>query len=172
MTRTPFAREGWITFGNPNHYSGDGLLLRELRARARDTDPDARGAPSALSDLEQSFFAENGQKLTEANASIFGCGISDEVADYLSDMAPEGYVFELRSNAGNSNYGYFRDGDWITSQEFYGRIYKEYGDAGGDAAASMCLTDADYALGYDHCLTAVLPALEEELLTAKDGDEE
>lgn len=103
----PFARMGWVTFGNPNHYDGAGLLLRELRARCRDADMEPH-QKTAVSDLEADFLAEYGEKLTEKSAVRRNMG--DVIADLLSDMAPAGTVFEIRKNAGDSNYGYFPAG--------------------------------------------------------------
>lgn len=100
----PFARMGWVTFGNPNHYDGAGLLLRELRARCRDADMEPY-QKSAITDLEEDFKENYGEKLTEKSAVRRNMG--DVIADLLSDMAPEGTVFEIRKNGGDSNYGYF-----------------------------------------------------------------
>ena len=164
MPFSVFAREGWITHGNPNHYSSDGLLLRELRARARDTDPDAVGANSALETIETDAKEHYGKKLTESTAVELQ--LADVIADYLSDMCPDGYAFEIRSNAGNSNYGYFRRGEdpWLTRDELADRLSREYGDAGVFALETGDVGDEDLDLGYEHCLGMILPALEEELI--------
>ena len=102
---TSFARMGFVTFGNPNHYNGSGLMLRELRARCRDSDMEP-GQKTVIKELETGFLEDTGGKLTEASAVKHEMG--DVIADLLSDMAPEGVVFKIAKDAqGNSNWGYF-----------------------------------------------------------------
>lgn len=97
-----FERLGFITFGNPNHYDGSGLLLRELRVRAREE----KRAEYALEEIEAEFKEDYGIKLTEAEAVRKNMG--DILGDRLSDLAPDGTVFEIRpDDRGNHNYGYF-----------------------------------------------------------------
>ena len=104
MSVGKFSRAGFVTAGNPNHYDGSDLLLRELRARSRDADePQLK---DAVRDLETSHEEDYGCKLSEREA-INHC-LGDVIADYLSDAAPDGYVFEIRRDSqGNSNWGYF-----------------------------------------------------------------
>ncbi len=83
-----FSKIGFITFGNPNHYDGAKLMRKELRARMKDED--AKQLVDCFSEAE----------IKEMH--------QDNIADVLSDAAPEGYVFEIRKDDhGNSNYGYF-----------------------------------------------------------------
>jgi hypothetical protein len=179
MTYAIFAREGFVTSGNPNHYDGSGLMLRELRARSRDSDTGGN-VLTAYEGIAADYLSDFGVPLTEKNASV-SCGLQDQIADILSDAAPEGYVFEIRKQRGNSNWGYFRCDTpsllgtnehvepWITSEEFYARIEKEYGKPGVYAAESSAVDSADFLLGYDHCLQMVLPALEEELIAEESN---
>jgi hypothetical protein len=157
MTHPRITDQLWITFGNPNHYDGSGLMLRELRARCRDADMEPHQKTS-IEDMEAEFKANYGYKLTEAEAVRHN--YSDIIADLLSDMAPEGFVFEIRKNNGNSNYGYFLCWD---RESVHAELQKHYGDSGIFAAESSCLVESDYAQGYEHCLDKILPALEEEL---------
>lgn len=53
----------------------------------------------------------------------------------------------------------------ITEKEFFARVEEEYGEAGLCAGESTCLTQDDFAKGYDHCIERITPALEEELLS-------
>lgn len=48
------------------------------------------------------------------------------------------------------------------------RVATEYGDAGTSALETSCVTRADCAKGYDHVLSMILPALEEELIAEGD----
>jgi hypothetical protein len=110
VMHSTFPRIGWITAGNPNHYDGSGLLLKELRARSRDGEEfDGPNAQSALDDFTEEYEEEYGEKLTESNAVKRNQG--DLLADLLSDLAPEGVVFEIRWNGSNANYGYFHHDD-------------------------------------------------------------
>lgn len=97
-----FDRLGFITAGDPNHYDGSGLLLKELRKRATE-DP---VVAERVAELEADFKEDHGVKLTEKEAVRKNMG--DIFGDILSDMAPEGVVFEIRSDSrGHHNYGYF-----------------------------------------------------------------
>ncbi len=83
-----FSKIGFITFGNPNHYDGTKLMRKELRRRLKEDDAKA---------LAEVLEGEDIKSLHQ-----------DVIADYLSDAAPEGYVFEVRKDdRGNSNWGYF-----------------------------------------------------------------
>lgn len=83
-----FRKISFITFGNPNHYDGTGAMRKELRARIKDED-----AKQLLNCFDPADIKEMHQ---------------DEISDYLSDAAPVGFVFEIRTDdRGNSNYGYF-----------------------------------------------------------------
>lgn len=157
MTHPRIKDQLWITHGNPNYYDGSGLLLREGRARMRDPDiwPSAK---TSLEDIEAEFKANYGYRMTEAGAKCHNYG--DIIADLLSDICPESFVFQIRKNAGNSNYGYFKRWD---KESVHAELQKRYGDAGIFAAESMCLVEADYREGPDHCVDLILPALEEEL---------
>lgn len=58
----------------------------------------------------------------------------------------------------------------MTPEQFRKKIEIDYGEAGLFASESMCLTNDDYALGYDHCVEKITPALEEELLSQESSD--
>lgn len=45
----------------------------------------------------------------------------------------------------------------------YAVAEQRYGDAGVNAIEASCLTVEDFKLGWEHCLTKILPALEKEL---------
>jgi hypothetical protein len=105
-----FPRMGQVTFGNPNHYDGSGLMLRELRARARDTDEDAKGLDDAVAELEAGFLEEYGVKLTERTAVQYN--YADLIGDMLSDQAPAGTKFGVRQwPDGNHNWGYWPESE-------------------------------------------------------------
>lgn len=83
-----FGKIGFITFGNPNHYDGTGAMRKELRLRMKESD---------AKQLKGLFSEEDIREMHQ-----------DELGDILSDAAPEGFVFEIRTDErGNSNYGYF-----------------------------------------------------------------
>lgn len=44
------------------------------------------------------------------------------------------------------------------------RLRRDFGDAGVYALETSALTEADLALGYEHVLERIAPALEEELM--------
>ncbi len=107
MSAHTFPRMGQITLGNPNHYNGSGLMLRELRARAKD--PDGAHAKAALDDLEAGFKEDEGVKLSERLAVQHN--LCDIIGDLLSDLCPEGLEFDVRRwPDGNHNYGYYPPG--------------------------------------------------------------
>lgn len=42
-------------------------------------------------------------------------------------------------------------------------LERDFGEAGPNAAETSCLSKADLALGYEHCVERIAPALEEEM---------
>ena len=152
----------WITHGNPTHYDGAGKLLRELRERSRDEDLE-KHQRLAIGELETSFQEEHGKKLTESLAVRYN--MSDEIADLLSDLSPEGFVFVIRENLGNSNYCYVD-----AEKEVRERLETNYGDLALRALETSCVVKMDYQLGYEHVMSKIHPALEEEILADDRND--
>jgi hypothetical protein len=84
-----------------------------------------------------------------------------DLDDVLQDL--QGINLEEALSAIRPFLGMSLDG--INRDDLVERLRADFGEPGVHAYETSCLTDEDLALGYDHCVERIGPALEEELLS-------
>lgn len=56
----------------------------------------------------------------------------------------------------------------MTKEDIISKLSDHYGEAALFALETSCVTDEDYEQGYEHVLSMILPALEEEMLMSPE----